>query len=190
MLKLGGDRKPRWVALPLGVRVLMRAAGTAEVHAYRTRAARLFSEMMEAYKSARDAGLPWDGSNLDDEPCREGLLYALIVATAARELVTDWEGVAGDDGAPLAFSAALLPRLMNIPDIAQAFFAEVMAPAEAVAAEGNASGPSLNGSTAMAPDTAPTAPQPTPAAARPARSKSRRRARSTAKPPGRAPMPA
>jgi hypothetical protein len=150
MLKLDLDRTPRWVDLPLGVRVLMRGAGTAEVHAYRTRAARLFNEMEAAYRTAREAGLPWDGSNLDDPSSRLGLIYALTVAAAARELVTDWEGVTDEAGAPLPFNVGLLPRMMNFTAIADAFFAQVVAPAEAVTTEGNGSGPSPNGSTGTA----------------------------------------
>lgn len=165
MLKLDLDRTPRWVDLPQGLRLLMRPAGTAEVHAYRTRAARLFGEMETAYKTARESGLPWDGTDLDDPSSRLGLIYALTVAAAARELVTDWEGVADVAGAPLPFSSGLLPRLMNFTPIADAFFARVVAPAEAVAAEGNVSGPSPNGSTATARDTAPAAlVRPSPAA--------------------------
>lgn len=157
MLKLDLDRTPRWVDLPLGVRLLMRPAGTAEVHAYRTRAARLFAEMDAAYKTARDSGLPWDGTNLEDPSSRLGLIYALTVAAAAREVVSDWDGVADETGVPLAFNAGLLPRMMNFTPIADAFFAHVVSPAESVAAEGNGSGPLPNGSTGTALNTAPAA---------------------------------
>jgi hypothetical protein len=174
MLKLDLDRTPRWVDLPLGVRLLMRPAGTAEVHAYKTRSARLFNEMLEAYKTARDSGLPWDGSDLDDDMVRAGLIYALTLAAAARELVQDWEGVVDDLGAPLAFDRALLPRLMNIPVIADAFLDAVVAPTRTLAAEGNASGTSPNGSMATAPNTAKAAPRPKRAAAGRARSRSTR----------------
>jgi hypothetical protein len=76
------------------------------------------------------------GEDLDPDLAR-GLAFAFLVKALARHAVTAWEGVGDAAGKPLPLSPEAVERLMDLDDIAAAFWDRATAPVAAVAAEGN-----------------------------------------------------
>ena len=110
--------------LPRGVRVEIRPVTTAVMAAAQAAAARRLAATRIA-----DADLDPDMSR--------GLSFAFLVKALARYAVTAWEGVGDAAGAPLPLSPEAVERLMDLDDIAAAFWDRATAPVAAVAAEGN-----------------------------------------------------
>lgn len=137
MIRLGMPREPRWIDLPMGVRLRVRPMATALVQAAKSRANREYRAAVEAWKIAAETGISDGLAPLDTEDRKEALLFALIVNELARECVMDWEGVGNLDGEPIAFTADGLPELMSHNGVAEAFWSTMTAAAAAVAAEGN-----------------------------------------------------
>jgi hypothetical protein len=170
-IRLGLPRAPRWIDLGGTARVLVRPASTPLVVAAQNAA----MAEAETIKVGRDgllaAGGAIDGLDLDDPHVAAGLAHDLMIRALARYLIMDWEGVFDRHGVPLAFDAALLPQLMDLEDLAAAFWAELIRPERDRTAEGNVSAPSPNGTLAGAPDTAsaalPDAVPPAPTASTP-----------------------
>jgi hypothetical protein len=125
MLKLDLPIEPYWADLPQGVRVKIKPVTTALVSAAQHRAARQGREAAEAA-----------GGVLDPDMSR-GLAFMLMVQALARFAVTEWDGVAGADGAPLPVSPEALDRLMEIESMAGAFWDAAIRPIQMVSAEGN-----------------------------------------------------
>ncbi len=63
--------------------------------------------------------------------------FAFLVKALARHAVVAWEGVGDAAGKPLPLSPEAVERLMDLDDIAAAFWDRATAPVAAVAAEGN-----------------------------------------------------
>ena len=74
--------------------------------------------------------------DLDPDMSR-GLSFAFLVKALARHAVTAWEGIGDSAGKPLPLSPEAVERLMDLDDIAAAFWDRATAPVAAVAAEGN-----------------------------------------------------
>jgi hypothetical protein len=74
--------------------------------------------------------------DLDPDMAR-GLSFAFLVKALARHAVTAWEGVGDTAGKPLPLSSEAVERLMDLDDIAAAFWDKATRPVAAVAAEGN-----------------------------------------------------
>ena len=66
-----------------------------------------------------------------------GLSFAFLVKALARHAVPAWEGVGVAAGQKLPLSPEAVERLMDLDDIAAAFWDRATAPVTAVAAEGN-----------------------------------------------------
>jgi hypothetical protein len=64
--------------------------------------------------------------------------FAFLVKALARHAVLAWDGVGDAAGAPLPLLPEAIERLMDLDDIASAFWDRATAPAAALAAEGNA----------------------------------------------------
>jgi hypothetical protein len=113
--------------------------------------------------------------------------FATLVKALARHAIVAWEGVGDADGAPLDFAADHAAALMDIEEMATAFWSAAMVPLDKVTAEGNASRPAPPGSSvtgrttaaAALPSGAPAAlpgpPAPTPPKASKGRRPGRRR---------------
>jgi hypothetical protein len=69
--------------------------------------------------------------------CRAASPSPFLVKALARHAVTAWEGVGDATGKPLPLSPEAVERLMDLDDIAAAFWDRATAPVAAVAAEGN-----------------------------------------------------
>jgi len=125
MLTLDIPTEPYWIDLPRGVRVEIRPVTTAIVAAAQASAHRRLAALREA-----DAEI--------DPDLERGLAFAFLVKSLARHAVTAWEGVGDADGNPLPLSPEAVERLMDLDEMASAFFDRALIPVRKVAAEGNA----------------------------------------------------
>jgi hypothetical protein len=119
MLSLDLPTEPYWVELPRGVRVEIRPVTTAVMAA------------------AQAAALREADVEMDPDLAR-GLAFALLVKALARHAVTAWEGVGDAAGKPLPLSPEAVERLMDLDEMASAFWERALLPIRTVAAEGNA----------------------------------------------------
>jgi hypothetical protein len=124
MLTLDLPAEPYWLDLPRRVRVEIRPVTTAVMAAAQAAAAR------------RLAAIRIADPDLDPDMSR-GLSFAFLVKALARHAVTAWEGIGDAAGKPLPLSPEAVERLMDLDDIAAAFWDRATAPIAAVAAEGN-----------------------------------------------------
>jgi hypothetical protein len=124
MLTLDLPAEPYWLALPRGVRVEIQPITTAIMAAAQSAASR------------RLAAVRASDPVLDPDLAR-GLSFAFLVKALARHAVTAWEGVGDAAGKPLPLSPEAVERLMDLDDIAAAFWDRATAPVAVVAAEGN-----------------------------------------------------
>ena len=124
MLTLDLPIEPYWLDLPRGVRVEIRPVTTAVMAAAQAGSAR------------RLGALRASETDLDPDMAR-GLAFAFLVKALARHAVTAWDGVGDATGKPLPLSPEAVERLMDLDDIAAAFWDRATAPAAVVAAEGN-----------------------------------------------------
>jgi hypothetical protein len=125
MLSLDLPTEPYWVDLPRGVRVEIRPVTTAVMAAAQAAAQRRLAALREA------------DTEMDPDLAR-GLAFALLVKALARHAVTAWEGVGDADGKPLPLSPEAVERLMDLDEMASAFWERALLPIRTVAAEGNA----------------------------------------------------
>jgi len=125
MLTLDLPTTPYWLALPRGVRVEISPVTTAVMAAAQAASARKLGAQREAEP------------DLDPDMSR-GLAFAFLVKALARHAVTAWEGVGDTAGKPLPLSPDDIERLMDMDDIAAAFWDRATSPVVAVATEGNA----------------------------------------------------
>jgi hypothetical protein len=125
MLSLDLPTEPYWLDLPRGVRVEIRPVTTAVMAAAQAAAQRRLAALREA------------DVEMDPDLAR-GLAFALLVKALARHAVTAWEGVGDADGKPLPLSPEAVERLMDLDEMASAFWERALLPIRTVAAEGNA----------------------------------------------------
>lgn len=100
-----------------------------------------------------------DRARLDDPDARRGIAEDLLVRALARLTVRDWQGVLdADGGSPAPCTPERLDVLMHgYWPVADAFFARIMAPLDALVAEGNACTAAPDGTGAADETTAPAA---------------------------------
>lgn len=125
MLKLDLPTEAYWVDMPHGVRLRMKPVTTAIITAAQQRAARLGRETAEA-----------SGGDLDEDMSR-GLAFVLMAQAIGRFAIEAWEGVGNADGNALALTPDAVDMLMNIPDMASAFWDAAFKPVQIVSDEGN-----------------------------------------------------
>ncbi len=124
MLTLDLPVEPYWLDLPRGVRVEIRPVTTAVMAAAQAGSARRLGALRAAE------------ADLDPDMAR-GLAFALLVKALARHAVTAWEGVGDAAGKPLPLSPEAVERLMDMDEMAAAFWDRATGPVAAVALEGN-----------------------------------------------------
>lgn len=147
MLALDLPDAPYWIGLPHGVRAEIRPVTTAVMAAAQAAASR---RLGAARVEAGDGGI--------DPDMAKGLAFAFLVKALARHTVVAWEGVGDRNGVPLDPTPENVERLMDIDDVAAAFWDGATIPVASVAAEGNASGPAPSGTSDAGPSTAAAAP--------------------------------
>lgn len=106
MIRLNLSAEPRWLDLLPGLRLKVAPVTTAIMASARA-----------------DASL--DG--LDEDAPKEVLAVAMAQAVA-RRVVTDWEGVGDDEGAPLPVTPDGIDALLNIWPVFEAFQEQVLGP--------------------------------------------------------------
>lgn len=151
MKRLSLSRGPRWVEIDHELSVLLRPMLRVELLA-------LLAE--------DPATIPADGDlRAAAAGAKAGVAAAVRLALAA---VEDWTVADTETGERLPVSEPVARALFDDLALAGLFAervtAEILGPADAVAAEGNGSAPLPNGSSAGAPTTAPTVPAPAPSA--------------------------
>ena len=132
MIRLNLTNKPAWVELLAGLRVEIAPVNRSLLTAARRH------ELME-------------GVDEEADPEEAGTLFARAVA---RLSIVAWEGVEDEDGQPAPVTHAHIDALLEHASVFDAWQTRVMAPALGLEAEKNGSAPSLNGTTAGAPDIA------------------------------------
>lgn len=176
MLRLDLPTEPRWLDLPLGVRVRVKPLTTALEIAADNVAGRLVAERRAARGSASVpapdeapddtvAGIeplspPAEGRPSADAALLEadlefGARVEAKVIALGQVLILEWEGVGNAAGTALAdVTPETIAQLLRIDRIGQAFLGAVRRPLEALYAEGNGFGASPLGTSAGAPSTA------------------------------------
>jgi len=124
MLTLDLPVEPYWLDLPRGVRVEIRPVTTTVMAAAQAGSARRLGALRGAE------------ADLDPDMAR-GLAFAFLVKALARHAVTAWDGIGDAAGQPLDLTPEHVERLMDLDDIAAAFWDQATRPVAAVAAEGN-----------------------------------------------------
>lgn len=151
--------QPRWLELPHGVRVEVEPMTTARATAARNEALRRSSIIRAEAEAAEKAGQPMDplafgGGNAS---ALAGLAVEFEIEALARFGIRRWEGIAGDDGQPLAVTPEACVALAQHDELGPAFYAAYTAPLREVSAEGEGSRPSSVSGGAGAASTAPDA---------------------------------
>jgi hypothetical protein len=124
MLNLDLPTEPYWIDLPRGVRVEIKPVTTAIMAAAQGAATRRLAAVRQA------------DPEIDADLAR-GLAFAFLVKALARHAVTDWEGVGDAEGKPLQLTGEGVERLMDLDDMAAAFWEKASMPVARVVDEGN-----------------------------------------------------
>jgi hypothetical protein len=135
-------QKERWVELPHGVRLLVAPITTIMVAAAQAAARRRALELLGKEE------LP------EQENLRRGVALMLTIQALGRECIRAWENVVDEDGAAVPITPEAIEVLLSHEEMAFALFDAVMTPLRAVEAEGNASGPAPDGTSAAGQTTA------------------------------------
>ena len=133
MIRLNIASGPKWIDVLEGVRFKMRPC-TSTIMA-EARSSESIEKLVEAGAS------------------NQALAICLAKEVAVLAL-DEWDGVGGEDGAPVAPSRESISAALDIWPIFEAFQTKYMAPALAMDAEKNDSAPSQTGTSAAATNTA------------------------------------
>lgn len=170
MFRLTLSTAPRWLELPLGIRVEVRPLTTALVEAAAAEALKRIVAMKMEASDAEKAGQPLDSTafNGANSSALDGMWNQYRAEALARYGVIRWEGIAGTDGAPLPVTPASIEAFAAHPVLAKHFVERYSQPVNDVVEEGNGSAPSSDGSSEGAEITAEAAPTGQEASADPA----------------------
>jgi len=160
MIRLSFARESRWLDLPaIGVRIKVKPLTTAVMEAFRSDAVKRIALLRQEAEAQAEAGFPMDptGPNVTNPAWRDGLAAQMMAEGILRYAAEAWEGVAGEDGEPLPLDAASIQAFAAHDQAAGAFLREVLAPMDAVRAEGNGFAPSSHGHAGEGATTAPAA---------------------------------
>lgn len=157
MIRLTLKAEPAWLELPAGVRVHVRPLTTALAEAARFDAMRRCADAQREAKAAADAGMPLDavGFTHGNYSAVVGSGEAHEIEALARFGVMAWEGLADGDGEALPVNEAATRALADHPVLGPAFrnaYRDAYG-IQALDAEKNGSGRSLNGGGKAAPAT-------------------------------------
>ncbi|WP_287882880.1 MULTISPECIES: hypothetical protein [Paracoccus] len=132
MIRLNLSTEPVWVDLLPGLRLRVAPVTTAIMASARA-----------------DASL--DEFNPD---APKEVLAVVMAQAVARRVVTEWEGVGDDEGAPLPVTNEGIDALLDIWPVFEAFQTKVLGPHLVLESEKNGFAPSRNGTSAAATNTA------------------------------------
>ena len=160
MLKLELDRQPRWLALPHGIRVLVRPLTTAiSEAAFSDAINRVRPVKLEAEDAAAaGAPLPPEEPNGANAAWLAGLQWQYLCEAYARYAILEWQGLGDENGEPLPLSPAAFTAFAAHPDLGREFYRLLRGDLDRLDAEGNGSGTSAAGDTAAGTKPAAAAP--------------------------------
>ncbi|MFO0992559.1 MAG: hypothetical protein U1E67_11590 [Hyphomicrobiales bacterium] len=143
------------IDLPLGVKVSVRPITTPIWHQAQAFASRAILAFIEGEEIRDDLGIDRDAvPDLDDPDAKEGFRQLLFTQSLARAAIISWEGVLAEEGSPAPVTPAAINELMLVHAFAEAFVIRYTARIIRALDEGNASGPSSNGTSATGHNTA------------------------------------
>ena len=149
MIRLSLPKDPYWLDLPHGVRVFVRPLTTAIHEAARAKGARLAGDLVSEHAEIVMAGGSVEGlPDLEDRDAMAGLSQFLFVQALAVAAIIRWEGVLDEDGEPADVTDKAVCGLMRFHRMAEGFVLAYTRPHAEAVAEGNASRPSPNGTSA------------------------------------------
>ena len=161
MIRLAQPTEPYWIDLGAGCRMKVRPPTTALMETARTATRRRLEELRAAAGEVAGAGASVTGlPDLADPDVFAGEFSARLSETLARFAVVDWEGFLLADGTPAPLTAENLRLAMQIDAVGRTFVGLYLTSLEELAAEGNASAPAPNGSSAAGATTARAAQDP------------------------------
>ena len=159
MIRLIKRAERRDIDLGFGVTVTVKPVTTWVHRAAQHSAERMVREL--AYEGGLIEAAGGSIHDIPDLHQREGMLGLrdqMMLQALARHAIVAWQGIADEDGAPLAVTPEAIDALMrDHPAIAARFEAEYLRELGEMYAEGNGSGAAPTGTSAAAPDTAATA---------------------------------
>jgi hypothetical protein len=149
MLNLSIPTEPRWIDLPLGVRVKIKPMDVLVITAARKHAERELRQMRATRNERIECGAPIaDLPDLDDEILAETIARMEFARGLARYAIIAFEGVGNEAGTEaLPFSQDNAQALVLHPELMEPFLMACLTPVAALAAEGNVSATGPNGST-------------------------------------------
>ena len=160
MIRLIKRAERRDIDLGFGVTVTVKPVTTWVHRAAQHSAERMVREL--AYEGGLIEAAGGSIHDIPDLHQREGMLGLrdqLMLQALARHAISEWQGVAGEDGAPIPPSPEAVDVLIrDHPAIAATFETEYLRELTAMYAEGNGSGAAATGTSAAAPATADTVP--------------------------------
>ena len=143
------------IDLPLGVRVSVRPITTPIWHQAQAFASRAVIGLLEGEEIRDDLGIDRDAMpDLTDPDAKEGFRQLLFAQALARAAILSWDGVLAEDGTPAKVTSAAINELMLVHAFAESFVIRYTARIIRALEEGNASGPSPNGTSARGQPTA------------------------------------
>lgn len=155
-MRLGLSREPYWLDFPgLELRLFVRPQTQAVIEVARAKAMAAIRELKDHIAAVQEsggavAGLP----DLSDDASARGLAEFEYLVALAQASVIAWEHVLDRDGGPASVSDGAVRQLMEVPAVGGLFRLLYERPLVAARAEGNASGPVPNGTSAAGPNIA------------------------------------
>lgn len=138
MIRLIASTEPTWLALPYGVRVLVRPLTSVLMETARQIAAAEVRELRAAVARVKEAGGDPHGlPNLEDPAvgAAEGLVR--VAKALGRIGVMDWEGVVDVANVALPPSPENIAKLLDVPSVCSDFFDRYTSTLDILAAEKN-----------------------------------------------------
>lgn len=165
MIRLAQPTDPFWIDIGGGVRFKVRPPSLALMETARAAARRKLEELRASQQDLERAGATVSGMpDLTDPDVFSGQFSQRLATTIALYAVVEWEGVALADGTPAPLTPENVERAISIDIVGRAFLGLYLTSIEDIAAEGNASAPAPNGSSAAGAITAADAAPPAPTA--------------------------
>ena len=166
MIRVTIPKEPYWIEMLAELRVRVRPVTRVEQAAARAYARRKVAELAESKQTLTAAGGDVEGMpDINDPDIEEAMVDLFYAQGLGRKIILEWEGPADPQGKPLEVSPEAIDEFMRLPYIGDLFVAKVQEHLEKLFAEGNASGPAPDGSSATGLNTAADAGRSTPPAA-------------------------
>jgi len=158
-MRLSINRSVRQVALMAGAFLVMRPASSIEINAAQISAREKIDAAISGVDALKELGVPVpDAADLENAHYVLGLSRYIVGCELAARIVSGWSGIymeKDEASKPVAvpFDKTHLPSLLLDDTVLRRFEIAAYAAQEAIVLEGEELAPSLNGSSAGAPNT-------------------------------------